>query len=213
MITAVMRISDGLLADVQVWEGVVSPIKANWREIIINYQAGNYPNGEETPSPVDTAQYNKALDYRELRKQQAVTQFGGALDDWVLVDIDNGLTATIDPMSRPYVDVMDGYTVTEITESTPPDLTADKTSIPVVTDPNNPTAGETITVTCDVGDAGYTGIVKWRMDTPDGSVITGSDNAVAGVDTWQISTTQEGVHWVTAETDTHGIARISFIGE
>ncbi len=87
----------------------------------------------------------------------------------------------------------------------PPALSADKTEIA-----ND--GIETITITCDLGDAGADDEVRWRVTAPDASVIEESDTAVAGVDTWQLTTSHIGVHNVLVESDFFGWAEITFEG-
>lgn len=87
----------------------------------------------------------------------------------------------------------------------PPSLSADKTEIA-----ND--GVESITVTCDLGDAVATDEIRWSVTAPDGSVINEVDNAVAGVDSWQLTTSHVGVHTVAVETDYFGWAEILFEG-
>lgn len=87
----------------------------------------------------------------------------------------------------------------------PPDLSADKSEIA-----ND--GVDTITITCDLGDAAATDEIRWSVIAPDGSVIEEVDNAVAGVDTWQITTSHVGTHTVRVETDYFGWAEKVFEG-
>ena len=85
-----------------------------------------------------------------------------------------------------------------ITSATPPQLSSEVTG-----------AGE-VTVTCDVGDAGFTGAISWACIPPDGVPQQDSGNAVAGVDTWVIQTGQIGNYTVRVDTETFGAAEIQF---
>ena len=87
----------------------------------------------------------------------------------------------------------------------PPGLSADKTEIA-----ND--SLDAVTITCDLGDAGSTDEIRWSVTAPDGSVINEVDNAVSGVDSWQLTTSHIGTHTVLVETDYFGWAEITFEG-
>jgi hypothetical protein len=165
MITAVIRLSDGLLADIQ-----VSP---------------NLPSDDM------------------LRLANAVTQFGGTFANWQLVMVPEALWEGIDPKARQYASVDGGGAIIDVLEVGPPTIDSDKSSI--VAD-----GVDTITISVDVGDAGYTGAVDWQVIAPDETVTEVADNAVAGIDTWAFAVTQVGEWLVVAETEAHGSATLSF---
>lgn len=166
MITAVRRINDGLLADVQ-----ESP---NW--------------------PTDIAP----------RLQNAVRKFGGAAAEWALIEIPSALWVDINQAARQFA-VQTGETVTGITQSTPPVVTIDVTTI-------ENTGADTATITANVNDAGYTGLVTWRVILPDGSRLTEVEHMAAGATTLELTTTLEGEHWVQVETELHGVGSVEVTG-
>lgn len=167
MITAIMRLSDGLLADIQ-----VSP----------NLPLDDLP-----------------------RLENAVTQFGGVPSSWRLVVVPDALWEGVDPTARQYASVDGSGAVIDVLEVGPPGIDGDKSSI--VAD-----GLETITITVDVGDAGYTGIVRWQVVAPDETLTETTDNAVAGSDFWTFAVTQVGEWLVAAETEAHGSATFRFAG-
>jgi hypothetical protein len=79
-----------------------------------------------------------------------------------------------------------------ITSATPPQLSSEVTDV-----------GE-VTVTCDVGDAGYDGLISWECVPPDGIARQDSGTAVAGVDTWVIQTGQQGSYAVRVDVEQFG---------
>ena len=126
--------------------------------------------------------------------QSAVNALGGAPEDWQYVELTpqqhDEIIAALPGRSF----LVGG----EIISATPPQLTSE------VTD-----EGE-VTVTCDVGDANYTGEISWECVPPDGIARTASGTAVAGVDTWEIQTGQQGTYTVRASTEQHGVAEETF---
>lgn len=87
----------------------------------------------------------------------------------------------------------------------PPSLITDKTEIA-----ND--GVEAITITCDLGDIEAGDEIRWSVTAPDGSVIQDVDDAVAGVDSWLLTTSHIGTHTVRVETDYFGWAAITFEG-
>lgn len=119
---------------------------------------------------------------------------GGATEDWQYVELTqqqyDGVIAALPGRSFLNND--------SITSATPPQLSSEVTR-----------AGE-VTVTCDVGDATYTGLISWECISPDGLSHADSANAVAGVDTWVIATGQIGNYAVRAEAELFGVSEITF---
>ena len=94
----------------------------------------------------------------------------------------------------------------EIVISGPPALSVDSEQI-------DNDGLDSLTVTCDLGDAQASDEIRWSVRAPDGSVSEAQENAVNGVDSWELTTSHEGRHTVRVETDRFGWAEISFEGK
>lgn len=69
-----------------------------------------------------------------------------------------------------------------------------------------------VTISVNVHDASYAGLVSCMVICPDNVVIKDSDNAVAGVAQFQIATPQLGIHKIELESEKHGVAFTEFTG-
>lgn len=70
----------------------------------------------------------------------------------------------------------------------------------------------TVTLTADTGDAGYTGDVTFTVTAPDGSQVSETIEAVAGVAQTTLDTEQVGVHTITAACVEFGVKTITVEG-
>lgn len=166
MITAVRRLLDGLLADIQMCPA--------------------FPKEEEP------------------RLKNATAQFGGALDDWELMEIPpNVWPADYNPKARQFW--FKGYTFIGVTQSTPPGLSASKNTVQA-------DGTDTVTITANVGDVTCTDVIRWTVQAPDGSTITGEENMVGGESTLELQTTALGAHTITVETEQFGLAALNIEG-
>jgi hypothetical protein len=93
----------------------------------------------------------------------------------------------------------------EIVISGPPELSVDRGEIA-----ND--GVDSVTVTCDLGDPEASDEIRWSVSAPDDSVNEAEADAINGVDSWQLTTSFEGVHTVRVETDRFGWAEIRFEG-
>lgn len=100
-----------------------------------------------------------------------------------------------------YIENIEG----DIVISGPPTLSVNKSQI-------ENDGVDSITITCQLDDNTLEDEIRWSVTAPDGTVVTAAQNAVNGVDTWELTTSHEGVHQVQVETDEFGSAGISFEG-
>lgn len=141
---------------------------------------------------------------QQKRLQNAIQQIGGTVSNWEVYLVPNEVWIGINTFARQFATIAEGA-ITGITQSTPPSVNPNKVQIQ-----NDGVDQATIQAT--ISDASYTGAVKWMVIAPDGSVMKQSENAVAGAASLALTTTQEGIHRVVAETELHGIAQIEIEG-
>lgn len=71
---------------------------------------------------------------------------------------------------------------------------------------------DSVVVTVDVGDVGATDVIDWECIAPDGSTIVEAANLVAGLDSWELTTSHVGVHVVNVIVENWGSCSIVFEG-
>jgi hypothetical protein len=136
------------------------------------------------------------------RQANAVAQFGGALGDWTVLEVPEGLWTGINTLARQFGTLAEGV-ISAISQSTPP-----AASLSAGTVENDGVAEITLTVT--IPD--YAGPVQVVIYPPNGNKISSTVTAAGGVATEAISTEFEGLHRVMAETEAHGVAWATFEG-
>jgi len=131
----------------------------------------------------------------------AIIAFGGIFSDWELVELSQADYDTI-------IAALPGRSfiiADELSSKSAPTIGADKTQI-------EDDGVDVATVTFNVGDVDYIGDVTWKVNDPEGEIITETEAMVAGVATLAITTTLIGTITVQAETVAHGVGLIEIEG-
>jgi hypothetical protein len=131
--------------------------------------------------------------------ENAVRALGGVAADWQFITLNDAQYHAMEgQMGRAYL--QGGNIVIKSMN-----LSSDKASIAA-------DGVEAATISADVGDANYTGEVKFTVIAPDGSSSSSTVNAVAGIAVDTVTTEQADTHIIRAECVEFGVAEITLEG-
>ncbi|HEX3053226.1 MAG TPA: hypothetical protein VHP83_21385 [Aggregatilineaceae bacterium] len=136
------------------------------------------------------------LDEDQARRQtEAASLFGGTAADYTFIELSPAQYAAVVAAMPGRSFLIDGAVISKL----PPTLTANKST--VIAD-----GVDTATITAQVSDPACTDILKWTVYVPDGSLVQGQENLIAGAAVLELQTSALGLHRISAESEQWGIA-------